>query len=88
MSDLLSSISSRCLAAACAAPPHPHGGTLAVVEVSLAEALALHATWIGEHYGKPRGPGDLVGWCQGARVMVKRDHAAAGVQLALFGAAT
>ena len=86
MSDLeLQRFVARCLDAACAAPDHPDGGSMAVVEVPLEEARALHATWIGEGYGEPRRAGDLVGWCQGARVVV--DGAVADArQLALFGA--
>jgi hypothetical protein len=82
------SFSSRCLAAACAATDHPEGGSTAVVEVTLEEALELHRTWIGDDQSEPRLPGDLVGWCQGARVMVARGEAPDARQLALFGAAT
>ena len=78
----------RCLDAACAAPDQPDGGSTAIVEVPLEEARALHATWIGEGYDEPRRAGDLVGWCQSARVVVARGESVASAQLALFGAAS
>lgn len=85
---LFSVFCDRCLAAAGAAEDLPDGGTDAVVEVPLDFALLLHQTWVGEEQPKPRRAGDLVGWCQQARVIVAREHAVAGAQLELFGAAT
>lgn len=84
MSSGTASIVSRCLDAALDAE---RSGREAVVEVQLEVAQRLHSDW--SQYGdaefpRPTKPGDRVGWCQQALVIVAHD-AAAGGQLSLFG---
>lgn len=84
MSSGTASIVSRCLDAAIDAE---RSGREAIVEVHLEVAQRLHSDW--SRYGAaefppPTKPGDRVGWCQQALVIVALEAAAVG-QLSLFG---
>ncbi len=81
---LFSVFCQRCLATTCAAP---EGGPEAVVEVTLEEGRRLHQTWVGDGYDEPRLGGDLVGWCQSARVVVAGSGIPHHRQLELWGVA-